>query len=121
MRKAAAALAFALVLLTAGCGVQMLPPAGVTSSSATLRAKVVCTFNAAGAVWWELRATGGSWKPVGSKSIYACKHDNNAISLSKKVTGLRAGTTYQYRVKSRDAAGNLSQSSRRLTLKLPRK
>jgi hypothetical protein len=98
MRKAAASLAFAFVLLTAGCGVQMLPPANVTSNSATLRAKVVCTFNAAGAVWWEVRSAGGSWKTAGSKSIYACKHDSKTLSLSKQVTGLQPGTTYQYRL-----------------------
>lgn len=97
MRKAAS-LAIALALLTAGCGVQMLPPTNVTSSSATLRAKVVCTFKAAGAVWWEVRAAGGSWKPVGSKSIYACKRDERSLSISKNVTGLQAGTTYQYRL-----------------------
>jgi hypothetical protein len=97
MRKAAA-FALALALLTAGCGVQTLQPTNVTSSSATLRAQVQCSFNAAGAVWWELRAPGGSWKPAGSKSIYDCGHGKRLISLSKNVTGLKAGTTYQYRL-----------------------
>jgi hypothetical protein len=97
MRKAAA-LALALALLTAGCGVQTLPPTNVTSSSATLRAQVRCSFNASGAVWWELRAPGGGWKAAGAKSIYACGHDKKLISLAKNVTGLRAGTTYQYRL-----------------------
>jgi len=97
MRKAAA-LAIALVLLTAGCGVQVLPPTNVTSSSATLRAKVQCSFNAAGAVWWEVRPSGGSWKAAGAKSIYACKHDNKSLSITKKVTGLKSGTSYQYRL-----------------------
>jgi hypothetical protein len=97
MRKAAA-LALALALLTAGCGVRTLPPTNVTSSSATLRAEVQCSFNASGAVWWELRSPGGSWKSAGAKSIYACGHDKKQISLSKNVTGLSAGTTYQYRL-----------------------
>src|SRR4051794_13843446 len=99
MRKAALlAIALVLALLTVGCSVQMLAPTNVTSSSATLRAKVICNFKAAGAAWWEVRAAGGSWSTVGSKSIYACKSDNAALSLSKQVTGLRAGTTYQYRL-----------------------
>ena len=97
MRKAAA-LALALVLLTAGCGVQMLPPTNVTSSSATLRAAVYCSSSAAGAVWWELRPTGGSWKPAGAKANYACTRAKKSLTLSKNVTGLRPGTTYQYRL-----------------------
>src|SRR4051812_9630326 len=97
MRKAAA-LALALTLLTAGCGLQTLPPTNVTSTSATLRAKVICSFNARGAVWWELRAAGGTWKPAGSKSLYSCGRDKKSLSLSKNVGGLRAGTTYQYRL-----------------------
>lgn len=97
MRKAAA-FSLALALLTAGCGVQTLPPTHVTSSSATLRAQVQCSFNANGAVWWELRAPGGTWKAAGDKSIYACGHSNRSISLSKTVTGLKAGTAYQYRL-----------------------
>jgi hypothetical protein len=97
MRKAAA-FALALVLLTAGCGVQTLPPTNVTSSSATLRAQVQCSFNASGAVWWELRAPGASWKAAGAKSTYDCGHSKKQISLSKNVTGLHAGTTYQYRL-----------------------
>jgi hypothetical protein len=96
--KKAAAFALALVVLTAGCGVQTLPPTNVTSSSATLRAEVQCSFNANGAVWWELRAPGASWKAAGAKSIYDCGHGKKRISLSKRVTGLRAGTTYQYRL-----------------------
>jgi hypothetical protein len=78
--------------------VQTLPPTNVTSSSATLRAQVQCSFNANGAVWWELRAPGGTWKAAGDKSIYACGHSNRSISLSKTVTGLKAGTAYQYRL-----------------------
>ena len=77
---------------------QTLPPTHVTSSSATLRAQVQCSFNANGAVWWELRAPGGTWKAAGDKSIYACGHSNRSISLSKTVTGLKAGTAYQYRL-----------------------
>jgi hypothetical protein len=97
MRKAAAfALAFAL--LTAGCAVQTLPPTNVTSSSATLRAQVYCSFKASGSVWWELRAAGGTWKAAGSRSMYACGRNQKTLSLSKNVTGLRAGTTYQYRL-----------------------
>jgi hypothetical protein len=78
--------------------VQTLPPTNVTSTSATLRAQVQCSFNANGAVWWELRAPGGTWKAAGDKSIYACGHSNRSISLSKTVTGLKAGTAYQYRL-----------------------
>ena len=97
MRKIAA-LALALVLLTAGCAVSTLPPTNVTSSSATLHAKLGCSFNAKGAVWWELRAPGGSWNPAGSKSIYSCGDSNKQVSFSKDVSGLAAGTAYQYRL-----------------------
>jgi hypothetical protein len=97
MRKVAA-LALALVLFTAGCGVVTLPPTNVTATSATLRAAVQCSFNANGAIWWELRAPGGAWKRTGSKKIYSCGHSNRKIPLSKKVSGLSAGTTYQYRL-----------------------
>jgi hypothetical protein len=97
MRKAAA-LALALILLTAGCAVQTLPPTNVTSSSGTLRAKLFCSYNAKGAVWWELRAPGGAWKAAGAKSIYSCGTSNKQVSFSKKVTGLAAGTAYQYRL-----------------------
>jgi hypothetical protein len=97
MRKAAL-FALVLTLLTAGCSVQTLPPTNVTSTSATLRAQVYCSYKANGAVWWELRSAGGAWKPAGSKATYACSSSQKSLSLSKNVTGLRAGTTYQYRL-----------------------
>jgi hypothetical protein len=97
MRKAAA-LALALTLLTAGCGMQTLPPTNVTATSATLRAQVYCSAKASGTVWWELRSAGGSWKLAGAKTMYACGRDKRPLSLSKTVTGLRGGTTYQYRL-----------------------
>ena len=63
MRKALP-LALVLLVLTAGCGVETLTPTNVTSSSATLRAKVQCTYNVRGRVWWELRPAGGAWRAV---------------------------------------------------------
>jgi hypothetical protein len=97
MRKALP-LALVLVLLTAGCGVETLKPTNVTSSSATLRAQVSCTYNGAGIVWWELRAPGGAWKAVSPKTTYYCGASKKLIPLSHDVTGLQAGTTYQYRL-----------------------
>jgi hypothetical protein len=97
MRKAAA-FSLILALLTAGCAVQTLPPTNVTANSATVRAKVYCSNNFRGALWWELRSPGGSWKPAGNKTLYACAHGTKQLSLSKNISDLRPGTTYQYRV-----------------------
>jgi hypothetical protein len=97
MRKALP-LALVLALLTAGCGVVTLKPTNVTSSSATLRAQVICSYNGAGIVWWELRAPGGAWKAASPKATYRCGASNKLIALSRNVTGLTAGTTYQYRL-----------------------
>jgi hypothetical protein len=97
MRKALP-LALVLVVLTAGCGVETLKPTNVTSNSATLRAQVQCSYNAKGIVWWELRAPGAAWKAVGAKTTYYCGAKKKVIPLSQNVTGLQAGTTYQYRL-----------------------
>jgi hypothetical protein len=97
MRKALP-LALVLALLTAGCGVVTLKPTNVTSSSATLRAQVTCTYNAQGAVWWELRAPGAAWKAASPKTTYTCGSKKQQIAISRNVTGLHPGTTYQYRL-----------------------
>jgi hypothetical protein len=97
MRKVAA-LALALVLFTAGCGVVTLPPTNVTASSATLRAQVMCSFEESGWVGWEVRAPGGAWKAAGRRAKYSCGRKKKQLKISKTVTGLKAGTSYHYRL-----------------------
>jgi hypothetical protein len=96
MRKALP-LALVLLVLTAGCGVETLTPTNVTSSSATLRAKVQCTYNVRGRVWWELRPAGGAWKPVTPKTSYSCG-TKRELSIANDVKGLQRGTAYEYRL-----------------------
>jgi hypothetical protein len=116
MRKALP-LALVLALLTAGCGVEALKPTNVTSSSATLRAVVHCTYNVRGSVWWELRAAGAAWKAATPKASYSCG-TKREIPLAKTVTGLHAGTTYAYRlVGDPDPAGGVVVRTAAATLR----
>jgi hypothetical protein len=98
MRKLAAAL-LALAVLVAGCAADTKRATDVTSSSATLNAEVDCKRGSHGTAWWELRKSGGStWQVSGAKAAFACPDGRQAIEVSKKVEGLRAGVRYDYRL-----------------------
>jgi hypothetical protein len=50
-------------------------------------------------VWWQLRQAGTSrWTKVSRKRRFACGKRRKRIVISKRVTGLRAGVLYQYRL-----------------------
>jgi hypothetical protein len=52
-----------------------------------------------GRVWWQLRPAGTpDWHRVSRKRRLACGQRRKRIVISKRVTGLRAGLTYQYRL-----------------------
>lgn len=52
-----------------------------------------------GRVWWQLRQAGSSaWQRVSRKRQFACAKRHKRIVVSKRVTGLRAGVLYQYRL-----------------------
>jgi hypothetical protein len=91
-------LALALAALAVGCGVQTKPATDVTSTAATLNAVVHCDSGAQGTAWWELRKAGGSWHPAGGQNNVTCPASQSDIRISKHVTGLQAGTAYDYRV-----------------------
>jgi hypothetical protein len=52
-----------------------------------------------GRLWWQLRrADGGKWRKVSRKRHFACTKRRKHLAVSKRVTGLLAGTTYEYRL-----------------------
>jgi Cellulase (glycosyl hydrolase family 5) len=97
-RTPALVLALALAALAVGCGVQTRPATNVTSTAATLNAVVHCDSGAQGTAWWELRKAGGSWHLAGGQNNVTCPSSQSEIRISKHVTGLQAGTAYDYRV-----------------------
>jgi len=95
-------LALALALLAAGCTMQTTPPTNVTSSSATLNARVACTSAPYGPVWWELREAGRStWRLVGAEQSVTCPSGvraSDSVGISESVGGLQPGVAYEFRV-----------------------
>jgi hypothetical protein len=52
-----------------------------------------------GRLWWQLRrADGGTWRRVSRKRHFACTKRRKHLVISKRVTGLRAGVLYAYRL-----------------------
>jgi hypothetical protein len=92
------------VAALAGCDAGTLPPTQVTSSSATLNAKVPCAVAANAVVWLELRKAGAaSWSPAGSRESLSCTSDQG-IPIARPVAGLRAGQRYEFRLAADPAA-----------------
>jgi hypothetical protein len=99
------AFAFLLVLagLAGGCNVETRRATDVTADAATLKAKVRCGARdhgrARGRLWWQLRRSGVSpWRRVSRKRRFACAKRRKAIRVSRRVTGLRPATEYQFRL-----------------------
>ena len=114
MRKAAA-FALALALLTAGCGVQTLPPTNVTSSSATLRAEVQCSFNAAAPSGGSSRSRAGAGRPPETSRSTRAVTPRSRSRSPRTSPASSAGTTYQYRAGRRpEPKGGLVVYVRRL-------
>jgi hypothetical protein len=101
------ALALAFALLATGCSIDTTRATDVTSSSATLGAKVQCSFDGAGTVWWEVREVGSSqWKLVSGNRDISCEPGGrDTVQFSNTVTGLRSGVNYEYRLGAAPPAG----------------
>jgi hypothetical protein len=86
------------VAALAGCSAGALPPTDVTSSSATLNAKVPCAVAENAIVWLELRQAGAAaWTVAGRKEGLGCS-GKDGIPISRPVAGLRAGRQYDFRL-----------------------
>jgi hypothetical protein len=96
------ALALTLAGLQVACSVETRSATDVTAHAATLRAKLSCAgpkrARAHGRLWWQLRAEGRPWRRVSRKRRFACAKGRKRIRLSKRVTRLRPGTTYRFRL-----------------------
>jgi hypothetical protein len=92
------AAALALVCLLSACGVQIKAATSVSASGATLNAVVHCDAGVHGTVWWQLRrADSPEWSAVGAQQL-TCPDSPTRISLSQRVSSLRAGAVYHYRL-----------------------
>ncbi len=101
-KRHAAALAVLITGLLSGCSFETKRASNVTANAATLKAKVHCgarqNVRPRGRLWWQLRQSGTSaWKAVSRKRGFVCKR-RKRIRISKRVTGLRAGVEYQFRL-----------------------
>jgi hypothetical protein len=99
----AAALVVLLTGLVSGCSLQINRATHVTAEGATLKAKLHCGarkhVRLHGRLWWQLRQPGATaWKRVTPKRRFACHRRTKRIVISGRVTGLRAGVLYQYRL-----------------------
>ena len=89
------------------------PPPDTTAPSITSCAPGSITPNGA-TVTWTTDEAGTSQVEYGKTTAYGASttlDSARATSHSQGLSGLTAGTTYHYRVKSRDAAGNLATSA----------
>jgi hypothetical protein len=101
--RCAVALVVLLASLASGCSVQINRATHVTADAATLKARVHCGarehVRPHGRLWWQVRQAGTStWRRVSRKRRFACDKRHKRIVVSKRVTGLRAGVVYQYRL-----------------------
>jgi hypothetical protein len=97
-----------VVLALAGCG--PLPATQVTSTSATLSAQVPCAVAANSVVWIEVREGGRSnWTVAGAKGPLACQ--GGGVLISRRVSGLRAGQHYAFRLAADPIAGGQAYRS----------
>jgi hypothetical protein len=102
-KRHAAALAVLLLSLLSGCRFEVSRASHVTADAATLKAKLHCGTRKhsrpRGRVWLQMRRAGTSaWHRVSRKRRFACSKRHRRIVISKRVTGLRAGVAYQYRL-----------------------
>jgi hypothetical protein len=102
-KRRAAALVVLLTGLVSGCSLQINRATHVTADAATLKASVHCGarkhVRLHGRLWWQVRQAGTSaWRRVSHKRRFGCGKRRKRIVISKRVTGLRAGVVYQYRL-----------------------
>ncbi len=102
-KRHAAALVVLLASLASGCSFEIKRATDVTADAATLKAKVHCGarkhVRPHGRLWWQMRQAGTSaWKRISRKRRFACDKRRKRIVISKRVTGLRVGMVYQYRL-----------------------
>ena len=102
-RRHAAALILLLTGFATGCSFQVKRATHVTADAATLKAKLHCEARKDkrlhGRAWWQLRESGShSWRKVSRRRRFACGKRRKRIAISKRVTGLRAGAEYQFRL-----------------------
>jgi len=102
-KRHAAALILLLTGFATGCTLQLKRATHVTADAATLKAKLQCGArkhkHLHGRVWWQLRQSGThGWRKVSRRRHFACDKPHKRIVIWKRVTGLRAGAEYQFRL-----------------------